>query len=189
MTRVEDSVVRRSWGSYSQFVAVQFQLAKSGRCEGNIVIPAALPASQKSGWQKGSWAELLKPLFVWDLQEQATQCGTMCQMGGPEQEHQETIKFGGLSTSKGVRGGGLERLWFTLKLRRRNEKLLFTFQTDLSLYFHPHPNKSKGEELWKMRLSNGRGNVNQSSDPLWFTSQNCRSDSLTFATQCIHNIT
>lgn len=62
-------------------------------------------------------------------------------------------------------GWGGHGLWFTLKLRRRNEKLLFTFQTDCSLYFHPRPNKSKGEELWKMRLWSGRGNVNQSSDP------------------------
>lgn len=97
------------------------------------------------------------------------------------EEHQETIKFGGLSASRGA-CWGVGWLWFTLKLRRRNEKLLFTFQTDCSLYFHPHPNTSKGRELWKMRLSNGRGNVKQSSEPLWFTSQDCRSDSRTFAT-------
>lgn len=83
---------------------------------------------------------------------------------------------------------GVGWLWFTLKLRQRNEKLLFTFQTDCSLCFHPHPNTSKGQELWKMRLSNGGGNVKQSSDPLWFTSPDCRSDSCTFAIQCIHNM-
>lgn len=62
-------------------------------------------------------------------------------------EHQETIKFGGLSTS-GV--GGL--VWFTLKLRQRNEKLLFTFYVDCSLYFHPHPDKGKVKSYEKCSL-------------------------------------
>lgn len=69
---------------YFLFAVVQFQLAKYGRHGGNIVIPAALPASQNFSWHKGSCAELLSSLFAWDPQEEATQCGTMCQMGGPE---------------------------------------------------------------------------------------------------------
>lgn len=67
----------------------------------------------------GAGAERRRSLFVRDLQEQATQRGTTCQMGGPEREHQETIKFGGWSASRGyVLGGGAALVYIEIKAEK-----------------------------------------------------------------------
>lgn len=54
--------------------------------------------------------------------------------------------------------------------------------------FPSTPRQRQSQELWKMQLVNGHGNVKQSFGPLWFTMQNCRFYSLTFATQCIQHL-
>lgn len=80
-------------------------------------------------------------LSLWDLQKEATHWGTMCQMGGLRQgtprNHQVWWFW--------ARAGRASLVWFTLKLRQRNEKLLFTF--DCSLCFYPHPGRRKVTEL------------------------------------------
>lgn len=75
----------------------------------------------------------------------ATQSGTMCPMGGLRQGTPRNHQVRWFKCEQGER-----LLWFTLKLRQRNEKLLFTVYVDCSLYFHPHPGKTRLEELWKM---------------------------------------
>lgn len=163
MSTVEDSVVRRSRGiDIFSLSPCSFHLQSSGRREGNIVIPAALPASQDRKGAERSFASLC--LCGTSRNKPATQVRGQCAKWVARSKNTKKPSSSVVWARAGGWGGGYG-LWFTLKLRRRNEKLLFTFQTDCSLYFHPRPNKSKGEELWKMRLWSGRGNVNQSSDP------------------------
>lgn len=70
--------------------------------------------------------------------------GTTSQAGGPGQGTPSNHQVWWFECEWGGRGWRGERLvWFTLKLRRRNEKLLFTFYVQCSPCFHPHPGKTQ----------------------------------------------
>lgn len=111
--------IRRQIETYFLFVAVQVELAKFGRHEGNIVILAAFPASQNCSCHKGSRAELLSSLFVWDPQEEATQCGTMCQMGGPQRGTPRNHQVRWFERQQGcVLGGGVALVYIEIKAEK-----------------------------------------------------------------------
>lgn len=98
-------------------------------------------------------------------------------------EHQETIKFGGLSTSEVVGGGGIGLVYIEIKAEKWETAVYIL--GGLFSVFPSTPRQRQSQELWKMQLVNGHGNVKQSFGPLWFTMQNCRFHSLTFTTQCL----
>lgn len=147
---------------------------------------------KKSGWQRGSWAELRKPLFVWDLQEQAshTSAGTMCQMGGPEQEHQETIKFGGLSTSRGgVCVGGVRALVY-IEIKAEKWETAVYISDGLFSLFPSAPKQKQRRGVMKNAALEWTWKCEPELGPHFDLQVKTAGPTLSrFATRCIHNIT